>query len=52
VRVPGEEKLRVRTARERTATAESPAEPDEPTDEQNNGDDAPDEPIGEADTVN
>lgn len=29
VRVPGEEKLRVRTARERTATAETDAEPDE-----------------------
>lgn len=29
VRVPGEEKLRVRTARERTATAETPEDKDE-----------------------
>ena len=49
--VPGDEKLRV--LKDRVGKASSgtgAAEPDEPTDEQNNGDDAPDEPI--ADTVN
>lgn len=52
VRVPGEEKLRVRTARERTATAEAPAEPageddQPPVDPGDNLEDG-----GDADTVN
>ncbi|HLX21654.1 MAG TPA: hypothetical protein VKR23_16025 [Gaiellaceae bacterium] len=47
VRVPGEEKLRVRTARERTATAESEEEPDvEPHTEPEDAPDLEDTVIG------
>lgn len=47
--VPGDEKLRVLKDRAgKASSGEGAAEPDEPTDEQNNGDDAPDEPASEA----